>query len=263
MRLLLALTAFTVHAADYPAYPAYTIYKTQKTTGYCTTATGKALLNKTVTARLISAQRRDGSTAEYLFIDPDSQLGGKRSDEATISDVGRRQFIQYAAFLNAKTTYAWDTAKIVMFLARNPTSESDCILLRSGGQAFGGSMNFVGREQVKGFDTVHYTREEHTDASGNHSITHWWLATALSCRIVKNVQTTTDAKGQVTSETAQEPDKILLGEPDGPLFEPKADELKPSDELNRRKQFFFGRDATDAERAQVAQQDAKYLAGQR
>jgi hypothetical protein len=55
----------------------------------------------------------------------------------------------------------------------------------------------------------------------------------------------------------------VLGEPEAALFEPKADELKPSDELNRRKQFYFGRDATDEERAQVAQQDATYLAGRR
>jgi hypothetical protein len=80
---------------------------------------------------------------------------------------------------------------------------------------------------------------------------------------VKNITTTTNAKGQVTSETAQEPDKILLGEPDVALFEPKADELKPSDELNRRKQFFFGRDATDVELATAAAQDAKYLQGRR
>jgi hypothetical protein len=259
MRLFFALMAFTVYAADYPAC---TIYKTQRNTGYWTTATGKIPLDKAVTARLISAQRSDGSTAEYLYLDPDSQLGGKKSDEATIWDVGKGQFIQYAPFLNAKTTYAWEPPKIAVILAGKPTSESDCMLRRSGGPAFIGLWNFVGREQIMGFDTVHYTREEHTDASGNHSVTHPWLATALSCRILKDVRTTTDAKGRVTSEMVQEPDKILLAEPDEALFEPKADELKPSDELNRRKQFFYGRDATDAERAQVAQ-DAKYLAGRR
>lgn len=254
----------------------FTIYMTERATqpgGYVRDG-NRLFLANTPTATLVLAQRSDGSTADYLG-HPDSmkQWPTDRAwEEGTIIDLTNRRFVDTASHLKAKTTYPIKAASLSWYLAVNPSPASDCLLSPAGTPAWGyQSLSVVGHEQVAGYDTVKLVADAGIDPkTGDHNTLQKWLAPGLGCVAIRNIFTRTSSDNKLLYETVQEPDHIVLGQPPDYLFDPQLDELKPSDSLMRRKQYWahFGADSscptcvTPDEMKKAAENDKKYAAAQ-
>jgi hypothetical protein len=229
------------------------------------------VLNRTPVSVRVTAQRSDGSTYNSIAHPEAFKLWpeDKPFDDTEIIDVTKRRTVDLFYMLNSKTTYPFDEATATKWATMSgATPESDCLLSKQGTPALSyRNIHVAAREEVAGVDAVRLTADGSQESKGDYVVVTQWFAPSLECALIKSTITTTHPDGSF-SLVENEPDKIIPGEPDPKLFSPQLDELKPSDSLVRRKQYFahFAADHNcptcldpkEAER--VAQKDYKYKA---
>jgi hypothetical protein len=228
-------------------------------------------LNRASVALIVTAVRGDGSTYKSLS-HPESVKMWPTDiawDDTEIIDYAKRRTINVYSMLNSKTTFPFGEDTATEWAAwTGPTPESQCTLGPDGKPASSlKNLRIAAIETVASIAAVHLAAVSSPSPAGDVEWYDQWLAPSLGCALVKSTTKTVHLDGSA-SITETEAERIIPGEPDPKLFEPQGDELKPSDSLSRRKQYFshFAKDPncpscldpTEAQR--VLQQDEKYQA---
>jgi len=209
---LVMATILTVRskAQDVQTQPAFTVvYETSTTSA----RTGVVL-----TKRHLEAHRGDRSTAETL---PDYKFAVRR-----VILVPEKQEIQVGDALGMKSTLDYSAAYAA--LPSRPASASQTISNHcTPNPAL--HADYLGDEMVLGINAFGYHRIEQ-DSDGASEAIDTWYAPTLSCYPVKMQTQLRDSSGAVTGTFKRRTVSIVMGEPDGALFQIPAayDEVLPS-----------------------------------